>query len=70
MIMAMPIPPPMHMVSNPIAPSVGLGLSLGPLLMGIVVREFGFPVGFGAAATLTLAGAMIVLGPRSSAKAA
>ncbi len=49
---------------------IDLGLSLGPVLMGIVVRQFGFPVGFGAAAALTLAGAMIVLGPRSSAKAA
>lgn len=30
---------------------IDLGLSLGPVLMGIVVRQFGFPVGFGAAAT-------------------
>ncbi len=49
---------------------IDLGLSLGPMLIGIVVRQFGFAVGFSAAGAVAPAGAMIVLGPRSSARVA
>jgi len=48
---------------------IDLALSLGPMLMGGVVRLFGYPAGFGAGAAIALAGAMLVLGPRASARA-
>jgi MFS family permease len=42
---------------------IDLGLSVGPIALGVVIRQFGFLVGFGACAVIALVGALIVLWP-------
>jgi MFS family permease len=49
---------------------IDLALSLGPMVMGVVVRQFGFPAGFTAAGIIAVAGAMIVLLPQAPARVA
>ncbi len=49
---------------------IDLGLSLGPILVGIMVRQAGFAAGFGAAAVLAVAGAGIAATARTVARPA
>lgn len=49
---------------------IDLALSLGPMVMGVVVRQFGFPAGFTAGGIVAVAGAMIVLLPQAPARVA
>lgn len=49
---------------------IDLGLSIGPIMMGLVVRQLGFTIGFAAGAAIALVGALVVLRPaRESVRA-